>query len=297
MAGDCTRAHPWTVLLGGPVAGQDEMQSLTFDVANPCGTEISSADESSHPLQVIQQTSTCVDVCADEYERKTDCGMLCPRPPSNDGHHAIVTGHVQGRLVEHGSGPWVPAVIGACQGFNRVPRLKLAIESCGIPGAVLIDADTSIIVPAGKISVKVLAPESFFAAGSGPVLGEEGSITDVTLRVTVCPLQDAYVPNGQLTGWLTFVQAATVTQRTIVVPRRARRFQINATTQPGGVSSNVQVDLFDGDPAGGGFLIGSQVFQSGFPLEWSIIGSASHILVQGVAAGISYTTYFRWEII
>jgi hypothetical protein len=84
---------------------------------------------------------------------------------------------------------------------------------------VIIDADSELVIPAGPFTIEVLAPADWF-----PVPGESGSVEtelcDVTLRVTACPCDCGYHPQGRLTeAW---TQDEAFETMPLVRPRRSR---------------------------------------------------------------------------
>lgn len=272
--GCCTPQSPWSTKLAGPDPGSASLSGLAFTVANPCGATVAPVTFVQTPLQTIARWSGCVG------------------DTSAPGNLVLVQGHVQAITEERNSTSPRPNLGSDCLPNSRTtePHVKLAITSCGKPGPVIIDADSSIVVPAGPITIDVLAPIGW---GEGIIPTSEGEglpWTDVTLKVSACPCSCGYTPCGWLTAWGVDDIAALIGTRVLVRPRRARRLQMTGATAAGGTQNIGLIHSWD---AAGTRLFGQTLFQGGFPLTLDV-GGIPYVIPQSIALVSSFN--MRWTI-
>jgi len=276
-AAECLPQRPATLRLGGspPNAARD---GLIFSDDAPLGAEVSATELLRIPMITVARIGGCAG------------------DPSCGGR-ALITAHVQSviRVVDAGEGPPVfgeslPNVA------TSAPRVKLAITSCGVPGPVIIDSDSALVVPTGPVQVRVLVPGPDLAGdgawqvgGSVPVGFE--SWNDVVLKIAICPMRDdAFWPKGVLTEWLEFSDATPLASRVLLRPRRARSLAAHAVTAAFATNNVLVVSLADDRTT----PIGANTFQAGFPLTADPFGAAPWVTPISPAGLITAT--LRWGI-
>lgn len=276
-AAECLPQRPAMLRLGGPPpdAARD---GLIFTDDAPLGAEVSATELVRIPMITVARIGGCAG------------------DPSCGGR-ALITAHVQSVISSRAAGD-NPLVFG--ESLDNVatsaPRVKLAVTSCGVPGPVIIDSDSALVVPAGPVQIRVLVPGPDLAgAGAWQVGGAVPSgfedWNDVVLKIAICPMiGDAFWPKGVLTEWLEFSDATTLPNRVLLRPRRARTLAAHAVTAAFATSNVLVVHLADDRNT----PIGANTFQAGFPLTEQPLGAAPWVTPISPAGLITAT--LRWGI-
>jgi hypothetical protein len=294
--GDCCEpSRPWVLMVGGPATSEEDL-GLAFTPAFPCGVEISAPGGETRPLRVIARWGGCIG-----------------DPNAGAGARALVTGSVAS-ITTTRTGVITWRAIGECEGETTQPRLKLKIKACGIPEPIIIDADSSIVVPAGPAVIELIGPSTWTLQGSQTV--DQQLWTDTTVRVSACPLtwirtveresfqqledgrtircveqipvglDSPWAPPGVLTEWWPIDPAGTAESRILLRPRRARRLLVSSS----GIDA-VTVQMLHANAAAPVF--GAANFPALGQLLIDPFGAASHVGLQSVSAT---TIYLRWGI-
>lgn len=208
-----------SVLVGG-YAGEDRV-GLVFDSDNPCGMELSAAGINVAALRRVQLWSDCLQFTGEPGER------------------VIVSGHVLARTEVREAGIFRSSVLNPCGVgvVSSLPRVKLAISSCSIPGEVIIDSDSQISIPAGRVTIELLLPGPNDLGTEGwEVLGSidvpsGAAYEQAQVVVRACPPSTEWI-GGVLTEWLP-LDAETPGERVLVKPRRARTLALHARDNAG----------------------------------------------------------------
>lgn len=214
LRGECSVQTPLVWTLGGPARGiGEEAGGLVFTPTFPCGVEVSSTGVIGAPLRRIGNWQGNVG------------------DPSCPGALALVKGHVQARQFAARPDPLTGFdAFGPCDPQTSFePQVKLAISSTGMPGWTLFDSDSAIIVPAGHVTLWVFAPVTWQSLGRRPSTVPE-SWVEVALKVSACPCDCGYTPEGQLTEWLPIVGEliAPIADRMLIKPQRARTLEVSS---------------------------------------------------------------------
>lgn len=174
-------------------------------------------------------------------------GQCWPRgePP----HLVRVAGNIasQTRSVNGSSVAEVPrrGQISAC------PYVKLSIATPASFGRVIIDCDSSIVLPTEEVcDVQVLALPGWVEPGPTLPRPESDSVWDVHGNVKICDVADGLEVYGRLTEFLMTDGSQTAT---FVRPRTARR--VFFFSQPTAQTWN----LFAGIPGAGGQNVGTLI--------------------------------------
>lgn len=230
--GFCLPHHPWVVRVAGPPLNENHPSSLTgliFTPSFPCGATIDNAGVDSNAINALitvaryggcaggTEVPRCIDGMPVVDERT---GRPVFDRIYRDGELVLIRGTVSALQGEHNPAD-VARSWGSCD-RNVQPstlEVKLAVRACGLPEPVIIDADSEVVIPAGPFTIDVLAPHDWF-----PVPGLSGSVetrlNDVTLRVTACPCDCSYHPQGRLTeAW---TQDENFEPMPLVRPRRSK---------------------------------------------------------------------------
>ncbi len=272
--GCCTAQQPWSTRIAGfnPQSGAAQF-GLLFSTDNPCGALQDDTLFEQTPLEVVAIWEGCVG------------DAECP------GQLVHVQGHVQAISTDRGSATPRPNLGTDCLANMRTsePLLKLAITSCGKPGPTFIDSDSSLVVPAGPLVIKVMAPTTW-GEGISPPEAEATPWTDVSLKVTACPIRQGHPPPGYLTEWGFADIAAAIDTRMLVRPRRARHLQMTGATLAGGTQNIGLVHAMDD---AGAVIFGQTLFQGGFPLTLDV-GAIPYVAPVSIALVSKFT--MRWTI-
>lgn len=287
---ECPSQQSWSLQIGGPQAGEDQ-RSLLFTPDFPCGVERSAAFDPAddRPLQRIRTGNFCL-------------GDGC-----DPSRMILIRGHVQSLDSVRGPGAIGPRTIDVCEGAPSQPRVKLEIWPCGWPGSVIVDSDSEIVVPAGKTSINVLAPGNTIAADGSPIpntggwdrlgratLADATAWTDVTLRVSACPVDCCYCPEGVLTEWISGLTdaAPALADRILVRPRRARRLEVNNRNNAN-APATITLELLRELSGLAANVVGTVVFPT-TPATQNLVGAIQGITVIGQAAGTN--ALLKWEV-
>lgn len=266
----CTPHHPWTLLLGGPSSEADVGLAFTPDF--PCGVELNAAAAPTAPLRVLARWSGCIG---------GEPGCIAP------GALAVITGMVAADFRSVVNGVELRFVDPTECSPSSAPRVKLRWQGCGLPGSVIFDSDSQIVVPAGPCVIDVLGPTPWRVMGVGSV---ESPTTwfDVSLRVLACPCT-CWAPDGELTEWLPVALEDAVALRELVRPRRARKLAACFVNAPGGVIAGlVEWRHFPGGPAIGATTFAATTQQTADP--W---GASPYLSVTPAERGMAY---LRWGL-
>lgn len=264
----CSARDPLALTLGGPQ--REAVAGLVFTPDNPCGIELDAEGVETAPLVSLFRSTYCLG------------DIECP------GARVLITGHVQARVRQ---GLAVPSTVtfapfGGCTGASSEPLLKLAITPCGMSGPVIIDSDSEIVVPAGSTQIEVLGPADWHNMGQAPAT--EAGWTDVSLKVSACPLDCCYCPEGFLTEWLRVMRVGEDSaSRMLVRPRRARRMQAAIAS-----FTAVTIDFFH-EPTG---TVGPLASVNIAPLGQETFDPWGASPYLRIAAADTFTALLRWGV-
>lgn len=275
----CNAQRPATLLLGGPAADESR-ESLIFTPAFPCGVEANATTGEATPLTSIMVYDGCV-------------GEECP------GDLVLVSGHVQ-TLRQERSGHIGPLVMEDCQAnvARKQPRVKLRITHCSSMTSLIIDSDSSVAVPAGKVWIEALVPganpnDVSFAFGRWQ---EYGSLNvpvqmweDTRLEVRACPLRGC-CPCGTLSERLLFVFDGEL-DGILLTPRGARELAVSVESL--GVPADIRVEYLSQLTAAS--RVGSDTFAANDREAVTIFGDAPAINLS-LPADEDFAAYVRWKV-
>lgn len=275
----CNAQRPVTLLLGGPAASEGR-QSLVFTPAFPCGVEQNYTTGEQAPLVSIMLYDGCV-------------GEDCP------GDLVLISSRVQ-TLRQERSGVIGPVVMDDC-GANvarKQPRVKLRITHCSSMTSLIIDSDSQVAVPAGKVWIEALVPgpsalDVSFANGRWQ---QYGSLTvpvqlweDTRLEVYACPLRGC-CPCGTLSERMAFVFEGAFDGR-LITPRGARELAVSVDSL--GVPADIRVEYLSQLAAAS--RIGADTFAANDREAVTIFGDAPAINLV-LPADENFNAYVRWEV-
>lgn len=212
---ECSNANPLHWTFGGPARG--EGTGLVFTPRAPCGIEVTALGAFGNPLRQIGW-----------WEGKVG-------DPSCPGGLALIRGHMQAQQPEVRPDPLSRfRAFGPCEPqTSSEPLVKLAVGADGFPGWVIFDSDSSILVPAGHITLRVFAPSTWATMGRTPTPVPAGW-TWAALKVYACPAPCGTVWPGELTEWLPILGEAPspIADRVLIRPQRAKMLEVSSEGLP-----------------------------------------------------------------
>lgn len=280
MRGECNLQRPSTLLLGGPQPDVERV-TLAFTPAFPCGMESNTLQTIVTPLRRVLMFQGCV-------------GRSCP------GDLVVVHGRVQAMDFTTPAG--ADAVRGplsmddcAANVQRSQPRVKLEIASCGLATRLIVDSDSSVVIPSGQVTIHALVP------GPNPLDGsfnnggwqEYGSLlvpgetpwTDTRVEVWACPATSC-CPCGILSEYFDNDTGLTAVQRMLLRPRGARKLYFAAA----GAATNANIDMLRELDAASVIASETSGIGARFPVE--LYGDSPALVV----APADQTVSLRWEI-
>lgn len=279
----CSSQHPWTTRIQGPNLEPGEF-GLVFHPLHPCGAIIT-------PNVVASESDFFDMITIATWE-----GCLGDREVSD---RVLITGHVTALESNRIPSTRRP-ILGNCADnvTTCVPWAKLKITACGQPGAVIIDSDSEVVIPAGNATIEIIAPGvvtgitgGAWTAGRGPTVAEAAWI-DATVRVAACPLTCCYCPEGRLTEWMENENDPGVELIRLLRPRRARRLSVS-TARAG--SGPVTTDVRYFNSAINATEFSSRTFPAS-PSTEELLGSIDSIDAVISTVGQTGFTHVTWGI-
>lgn len=275
----CNTQRPATLLLGGPAASESR-ESLVFTPEFPCGVEANYTTGEQTPLTSIMVYDGCV-------------GEDCP------GDIVLISGRVQSFRQER-TGTIGPFVMEDCASnvARKQPRVKLRVTLCSSMTSLIIDSDSQVAVPAGKVWIEALVPgasalDVSFANGRwqqyGTLTVPVGVWEDTRLEVRACPLRGC-CPCGVLTNRMLFVDGPIDPQ--LIVPRGARTLAVSASAL--GVPADIRVDYL-ADLQNAASVIGGDTLAANNRNPVTLFGDAQAITLTH-PTDEAFAAFVRWEV-
>jgi hypothetical protein len=275
----CNAQRPATLLLGGAAASEGR-ESLIFTPAHPCGVETNATTGEVAPLTSIMVYDGCV-------------GEECP------GDLVLISSRVQTIRQERSGviGPFQMVDCGA-NVARKQPRVKLRVTHCASNTSLVIDSDSSIAIPAGKVWIEALVPgasalDVSFANGRWQ---EYGSLNvpvqlweDTRLEVRACPLRGC-CPCGTLSERMRFVFEG-VLDGILLTPRGARELAVSVTSL--GVPADIRVEYLSRLDAASDF--GADTLAANDRDVVPLFGDAPAIALV-LPADEDFDAYVRWKV-